>query len=224
MCDELFEHEGTVDKFEGDAIIAFWNAPVDVPDHGRLACETAWRCRELHREMNVELASMGFPELHTRIGLNTGEMVVGNMGSENRFDYTIMGEAVNLTSRLEGTNKVYGTSIMTTARTVEACGDVFVFRELDTVRVVGQKRPVTLYELVCRTEDLDADLSGRLEAYRAALALYRDGRFPEAAAAFDCVGDDPPSEAMSRRSRALAASLAPEALEAWDGVYTLSSK
>jgi adenylate cyclase len=223
MTDVVMSNLGTVDKFEGDAIIAFWNAPVDVPDHAGRACETAWRCRELHGEMNRELREMGFPELRTRIGLNTGEMVVGNMGSGDRFDYTIMGEAVNLASRLEGTNKVYGTSVMTTSGTVGSCGDSFVFRELDTVRVVGQKRPVTLYELVCRTEDLDGETRGRLEAYAAALSLYREGRFGEAAAGFGAVGDAP-SNAMAARCREFLASPPPGGEGSWDGVYALSSK
>ena len=223
MTDVVMSNLGTVDKFEGDAIIAFWNAPVDVPDHAARACETAWRCRELHDEMNRELREMGFPELRTRIGLNTGEMVVGNMGSEDRFDYTIMGEAVNLASRLEGTNKVYGTSVMTTSGTVASCGDAFVFRELDTVRVVGQKRPVTLYELVCRTGGLDGETRGRLEAYAAALSLYREGRFGEAAVGFGAVGDAP-STVMAARCGEFLASPPPGSEGTWDGVYTLSSK
>ena len=223
MTDVILSTKGTVDKFEGDAIIAFWGAPLDVPDHAVLACRSAWRCRELHREMNTGLIEMGFPELFTRMGLNTGEMVVGNMGSERRFDYTIMGEAVNLASRLEGTNKLYGSTIMTTGVTVEACRGEFLFRELDTVRVVGQRRPVTLYELVCPADAIDRETGNLLAAYAGALDLYRQGSFVEAASAFEAVGDGP-GAAMASRCREFIRVPPADTGDGWDGIFNLSSK
>jgi adenylate cyclase len=223
MTDVIMDTGGTVDKFEGDAIIAFWGAPLDVPGHELQACSAAWQCRELHTEMNREFTGMGFPELYTRIGLNSGEMVVGNMGSENKFDYTIMGEAVNLASRLEGTNKIYGTAIITTAVTVEGCGGEIVFRELDTVRVVGQEKPVTLYELICPAAGLDEGTAARLESYARALELYRKGRFPEAAEAFEAVGDGP-GMSMATRCREFTVTSPVQDGTGWDGVYNISVK
>jgi adenylate cyclase len=223
MTDVILSLKGTVDKFEGDAIIAFWGAPLDVPDHAVKACRSAWTCRELHTEMNRNLIEMGFPELHTRMGLNTGEMVVGNMGSERRFDYTIMGEAVNLASRLEGTNKLYGTTIMTTGVTVEACSGEFIFRELDTVRVVGQCRPVNLYELICPADAMDTATGNLLTAYAGALDLYRQGSFTEAATAFDLAGDGP-AAAMASRCREFICTPPARTGDRWDGIYNLSSK
>jgi adenylate cyclase len=221
MADVVMETGGTVDKFEGDAIIAFWGAPLRLDDHARRGCTAAVRCQELHQRLNPRLAEEGFPELFTRIGLNTGSMVVGNMGSEKRFDYTMMGEAVNLASRLEGTNKIYGTKIMATTATADAAGAEFIFRELDTVRVVGQSRPVTLWELLGFAEDVEEDSLRRMEAYGEALAVYRSGELEEAARMFTDIPDDPPSRAMEARCKSI---LRGETNAYQNGIFNLSSK
>jgi len=223
MTDVILSTGGTVDKFEGDAIIAFWGAPLDVPDHALQACRSAWMCRELHRDMNSELEQQGFPPLFTRMGLNSGDMVVGNMGSRKRFDYTIMGEAVNLASRLEGTNKLYNTTIMTTGVTVDASRNEFVFRELDTVLVVGQKKPVVLFELICPVGQLDNRTETALDAYAKALECYRKGNFPEAHGLFSAIGDGP-SSALAARCTSLAERRKTSPGEHWDGVFTLTQK
>jgi adenylate cyclase len=221
LTDIILETGGTVDKFEGDAIIAFWGAPIRMDDHASRACRAALLCQAAHGPLNAELAGSGIPELVTRIGLGTGPMVVGNMGSSRRFDYTVMGSTVNLGSRLEGTNKVYGTSIMVHEETVASAGSEFIFRELDTVRVVGQKNPVRVFELVCARENATPELSSRLASYAGALELYRAGDFPAAARIFDAVGD-PPSAEMSRRCSEYLSKGLPGT--DWDGIHNLSSK
>ena len=221
MADIIMDSGGTVDKFEGDAVIAFWGAPLQLSDHAARACDAALSCRDMHAGLNRELAVGDYAEIVTRIGLNSGPMVVGNMGSEKRFDYTMMGEAVNLAARLEGVNKAYGTRIICSEETAEASGDGFVFRELDIVRVVGQARPVKLMELVCRRGCLDAAETDILNGYADALALYRKGSFAEAARLFARLKNDPPSVRMAGRCEEMARG---ETAPHDDGVFTLRSK
>ena len=146
MTEIIFEYEGTLDKYVGDEIMAFWNAPIEQSNHTELACRTALdQMKKLH-----DLNSGWPPEkrLNIGIGLNTGVMTVGNMGSTSRMDYTLMGDNVNLGARLEGTNKVYGTNIIISEHTYEKIKDLFVVRELDNIRVKGKKKPVKIYELI----------------------------------------------------------------------------
>jgi adenylate cyclase len=150
--DVVLETGGVIDKYEGDAIIAFWNAPLDVADHAARACDAALRCQEACAAFRTESEQKGLPSIRVRIGLNTGPMVVGNMGSSKRFDFTIMGDAVNLASRLEGANKAFGTYTMVSEATRSACGDGFAFRELGRLRVQGKQQLVTAFELLGRGE------------------------------------------------------------------------
>jgi adenylate cyclase len=146
MTDIIFQYEGTLDKYVGDEIMAFWNAPVEQKDHAEMACRAALDMMNKLHELNSS-----WPErkrLNIGIGLNTGIMVVGNMGSKNRMDYTLMGDNVNLGARLEGTNKFYGTNIIISAFTYEIVKHRFVCRELDTIRVKGKQKPVKIYELL----------------------------------------------------------------------------
>jgi class 3 adenylate cyclase len=148
MTDVIFRYEGTLDKYVGDEIMAFWNAPVEQKNHAELACRAALDMMSKLRDLN-EL----WPEekqLNIGIGLNTGIMVVGNMGSSNRMDYTLMGDNVNLGARLEGTNKFYSTNIIISEFTYEKVKDkgLFLMRELDTIRVKGKHKPVKIYEIM----------------------------------------------------------------------------
>lgn len=222
MTDIILETGGTVDKFEGDAIIAFWGAPLRLDDHALRACSAALRCHEAHTDMNRQLAQEGYSELFTRIGLSTGDMVVGNMGSSKRFDYTVMGSTVNLGARLEGANKVYGTSIMVQQDTFRNAESEFIFRELDTIRVIGQQEPVTVYELKCRRHELTDKLESTLRDYSEALAHYRKGDFKDAERIFSGAGD-PTSLIMAQRCRKIAAEYADDPGK-WDGVFNLLSK
>ncbi|MEN8209129.1 MAG: adenylate/guanylate cyclase domain-containing protein [Candidatus Fermentibacteria bacterium] len=222
MTDIILDTGGTVDKFEGDAIIAFWGAPLPLPDHAVRACSAALRCHEAHADMNRQLLQEGYSELFTRIGLSTGDMVVGNMGSSKRFDYTVMGSTVNLGARLEGVNKVYNTSIIVREDTFIHAEDAFVFRELDTIRVIGQQEPVTIFELKCRRHEITDQLQSELHEYSQALDLYRKGDFSDAERIFSGLAD-PASLLMAERCINMLDEL-PGDLEEWDGVFNLSSK
>ena len=225
MCDIISEYEGTVDKFEGDAIIAFWGAPLQQKDHARRACLAAIDMQEHMRGYRERLKAQGRPVLHVRIGLNTGEMLVGNMGSAQRMDYTMMGDAVNLAARLEGANKFYGTYAMISENTYEQARDVVEARELDLIRVVGRREPVRVYELLGRKGELDPGRAELAERYRDALAAYRAQRFEAALEGFQQVleldPDDGPALTYVDRCRVFLE--APPATD-WDGVYQLTGK
>ena len=214
MTDIILSSGGTVDKFEGDAIIAFWGAPVEYEDHAERGVRTALECQRKHIELNRGLLEQGFPELHTRMGLASGPMVVGNMGSVKRFDYTMMGTDVNLASRLEGVNKVYGTKILIADRTRKELPEDMICREIDTVMVVGQKTPVTVWEPCLKKEDW-------FDTYAEALGYYRNGEFERALGLFVSIPDDSPSREMSRRCGIFIEKGAPEN---WSGTWILSSK
>jgi adenylate cyclase len=146
MTDIIFKYEGTLDKYVGDEIMAFWNAPVEQQNHPELACMAALEMMQKLKELNEEWTED--KKLNIGIGLNTGVMTVGNMGSKSRMDYTLMGDSVNLGARLEGTNKIYGTNIIISEYTHENVKDKFICRELDTIRVKGKNKPVQIYEVL----------------------------------------------------------------------------
>ena len=148
MTEIVFKYDGTLDKYVGDEIMAFWGAPVELEDHAFMACKCAIEQIEDLKKMNEKWQREGKPVLNIGIGLNTGDMVVGNMGSASRMDYTLMGDMVNLGARLEGTNKMYGTRIIISEFTYEHVKDRVIVRELDLIRVKGKELPVRIYELV----------------------------------------------------------------------------
>ncbi len=148
MTELVFRYQGTLDKYVGDEIMAFWGAPIPFEDHALQACKSAIEQMKKLHELNAMWEEQGKPSLNIGIGLNTGPMVVGNMGSSSRMDYTLMGDNVNLGARLEGTNKVYGTNIIISENTYEHVRDHVVVRELDLIRVKGKEQPVVIYELV----------------------------------------------------------------------------
>ena len=147
MTDIILESGGTLDKYEGDAIIAFWNAPVDQPDHALRACRASVLCQRKLTARRAEFEERFGATMHMRIGLNTGPVIVGNMGSTQRFDYTVLGDAANLAARLEGANKVFGTYLMISDSTRQAVDSEMMFRELGDLRVVGRRQPVKVFEL-----------------------------------------------------------------------------
>ncbi|MBN2443529.1 MAG: hypothetical protein JXJ04_19370 [Spirochaetales bacterium] len=148
LCSIIMRKKGTIDKFIGDGIMAFWGAPVTLPDHPELACEAALACQKRLKELNIIWEEKKLPPLHTRIGIHTGNTVVGNVGSSERMNYTIVGDNVNLASRLEGTNKIYGTKVLISEDTYERVADKFLVRPLDIVAVKGRSKSVRIYELV----------------------------------------------------------------------------
>ena len=175
----IVQHQrGTIDKYIGDAIMAFWNAPVDLTDHASRAVQTALEMQAALPQLNKEFAARGWPDVKIGVGVNTGRMSVGNMGSEFRMSYTVMGDAVNLGSRLEGITKQYGVGILVTQTTVEA-DPVHVFMKVDDVRVKGKAKPVAIYQPLGRKDELSeqAVMSARVfeEAYKRYQSCDWDG-------------------------------------------------
>jgi adenylate cyclase len=215
---------GTVDKFIGDAVMAFWNAPVAQPDHAARALRASRELLAAVSRLNAQWSSRGLPPLGMRVGVATGPAVVGNVGSQTKFNYTVMGDTVNLASRVEGAAKVYGTSSLITDTTAAAAGGAVALRELDRLRVKGRAEAVTVFEVL--TEDTPAFTRAEaLRAYAKGLEAYRARAFDEAAAQFDLVlavvPEDGPAQEMKERCHELAASPPPAG---WRGEHVLTSK
>jgi adenylate cyclase len=182
MTAKVFAHRGSLDKYIGDAIMAVYGAPIAEPQHPRLACRSALDMVEALRALQQSLRSRGLPPIDIGIGINTGPMIVGNMGSADRFNYTVVGDAVNLASRIEHLNKDYGTNVLVSEHTFEHVKDEFpASREVDRVQVRGRTQPVRLFELVPPGKFASLDW---LEEYRAAYAMMREGDAERARALF----------------------------------------
>jgi adenylate cyclase len=239
MCDIIAEHGGTIDKFEGDLIMAFYGAPIRIEDHAARAVQGAidmqiklvelrqrWEREKRMTALRQMWADQGRGDFFTvRIGINTGEMVVGNMGSHTRVDYTIMGDAVNLASRLEGAGKAYGVTSMISEDTYRAAREGIQVRELDSIRVVGKDEPVRVYEILGRTGQVDAALTQAADVYAQGLAAYRERRWDEAISLFEtglqARPQDGPCRIFIERCRDYQQDPPPEA---WDAVHNLDAK
>lgn len=214
MTDIILEEGGTLDKYEGDAIIAFWNAPLDQPDHALRSCRAAIRCQRKLASRKEEFAERAGSELKARIGIHTGPVVVGNMGSRSRFDYTVLGDAANLASRLEGANKVFGTFLMVSIDTWEALEGQLIGRELGAIQVVGRKTPVRVFEPQgFPDEEVRNDLSPGHQ-------LIRESKWEEALAYFQSLEGDAAADVYAARVMTIMAGTEEE----WDGVWRLTSK
>ncbi|MFZ2089744.1 MAG: adenylate/guanylate cyclase domain-containing protein [Desulfobaccales bacterium] len=183
MSKIVVKHGGTIDKFMGDAIMALYGAPLHFPDHARRACETAVEMVETLKILDQEWVAQGRPPLRIGIGINSGPVAVGNMGSDTLFDYTAIGDNVNLASRLEGLNKYYGTDIIVSGSTAESLDNHFVLRELDLVRVKGKKQQVTIFELL-GTGPPEPDLERFVQLYHQGLVALRNRQWDEGLSAF----------------------------------------
>jgi len=204
MTDVIEAQGGFVDKYIGDAIVAVFGAPLDDPDHAANAVHAALRCAARLPTLDRVNAAFG-RTVRQRIGLNSGEALIGNIGSRRRFNYTVMGDMVNLASRLEGTNKFYGTTVIASEATVELTGRAFVWRELDAIRVKGRTQPVRIFEPLGAAGEVAPDLMSRAQVYGEGLTRYRARDFAAAAEQFARVaGDDPPSARLLERARQLA--------------------
>ena len=224
MTNQVFYYDGLLDKYMGDAIMAVFGAPLDQPDHARRACLTALAMmRELRRLQNKWEAE-GRPVFDIGIGINSGEMVVGNMGSAMRFDYTVMGDMVNLGSRLEGANKEYGTNIIISEFTYNHVKDTICCREIDSVRVKGKTRPVRIFELLGEKKD-EPGYQNLIKVFATGLTLYRDGKWDDAIAAFQDAckikHDDFVSTTYIERCKTLKQH--PPA-HPWNGVFVMTKK
>jgi class 3 adenylate cyclase len=227
MSDIILEEKGTIDKFEGDAIIAFFGAPLELRDHARRACAAAIIMKRLEADVNRYIIENDISPspMFTRIGINSGEMVVGNMGTQKKMNYTIISNAVNLAARLEGVNKYYGTWIIASEITIKETGGHFLSRKLDRIRVVGIKEPVWIYELLEKTEDASAALREKVSLFHNALGLFETRSWKDAEKAFNHIlglyPDDGPSLLYLDRCRQFQKN-APAA--GWDGVFDMIEK
>ena len=227
MSDIILEQKGTIDKYQGDAIIAFFGAPNKLADHALRTCAVAVLMKRLEKEINKQITERGLSQqpIHTRIGINTGEMVVGNMGTSKKMNYTVMGNEVNLASRLEGVNKQYGTFIIASESTIKETGDKLLFRRLDLIRVVGIHKPVRIYEILEMRADAPQELHTLVKLFHIALNLFEDSKWQEAEAAFNKVlenfPDDSPSLFYLKRCKLF---LENPPANNWDGVFDVSVK
>ncbi|MDX1294779.1 MAG: adenylate/guanylate cyclase domain-containing protein, partial [Sulfurimonadaceae bacterium] len=188
LSDTIMELGGTIDKYEGDAIIAFWNAPLPQEKHAALAVEAALTCQRLLHDHNDRFLETYGHVIKTRFGIHTGDVIIGNLGTEKRFDYTFIGDAGNLASRLESANKQFSSYIMISEATREAMGERYPCRELGTIAVVGREEPVRVFE------PLETAYPGS-DAYHAALHAFYAEEFDAAEEGFAAFAD---SDAVSR--------------------------
>ena len=226
MTDIILEHKGIIDKYEGDAIMAEFGAPMYYPDHATKACLVALKMQEKLAEMRKVWKEEGRAELRARVGVNTGNMVVGNMGSREVFDYTVMGDAVNLASRLEGANKMYGTYIMISEFTYEWIKEDFHTRLLDLLMVKGKAKPVAVYELIAqKTDDVPDYLAELIAHYNLGYGSYTEKNWDAAIGHFKkCLSilpDDPPSKTYLDRCEVYLETPPPDD---WDGVFVMTTK
>jgi len=227
MSDVVLAEKGTIDKYEGDAIIAFFGAPLDLADHALRACVSAITIKKIEAELNKTIMEQKLSPspLLTRIGVNTGDMVAGNMGTANKMNYTIMGNAVNLAARLEGVNKQYGTWILASENTVRETADALLYRKLDRVRVVGINEPVRLCELLDTADQANDQQKKLVQVFHESLDYFEKRDWTQAEKGFQDAlsiipGDSPSAIYLDRCKQFL--TTPPE--DNWDGVYNLTSK
>ena len=224
MTDILFQHNGTLDKYIGDAIMAFWGSPYPMEDHAYQACCCATEMVARLAELNREWTARGGREIAIGVGVNTGPVNVGNMGSDRRLAWTVMGDNVNLASRLEGMTKEYRVRIIISENTYAQVKSQFVAREVDKIRVKGKRHPVTIYELMGPMSELHQH-EALLAAYNAALECYRTRDWREATGKFGellfTYPQDGPTQVLLQRCVEFVDE-PPE--EDWDGVYVMKSK
>lgn len=221
----ILKHDGLINKYIGDCIMAFWNAPIDQKKHASFACWAALDCIAALNDLNRDFQSKGLPHIDCRVGINTGTVVVGNMGSLERFDYTVMGDAVNLASRFEGANKEYHSHIMVSDVTFDQAKDDIEARDLDLIRVKGKKEPRKVFEVLCKKGEMSEELRLGRNKYHEALKLYRQRQFDEAIHVFEEVFQYLPNDHLTRkyleRARTFKVSPPPTV---WDGVFEMKSK
>jgi adenylate cyclase len=222
MTDIIEAHGGFVDKYIGDAIVAMFGAPAEGTDHAAQAVRAALACFAELENLNRAAAASNGPKLAHRIGLNSGLALVGNIGSRRRFNYTVMGDSVNLASRLEGANKYFGTSILASESTMALTGAAFVWREVDAIRVKGRVEPVRVYEPLANAGQQSAEQLSHAASYSEGLTRWRQRDFVGAAQLFACCAAfDLPSALFMARAKKL--SLRPPE-EDWEPVHTLEEK
>lgn len=229
MTNIIMNHNGLVDKYIGDAIMALWNVPLDENKHAELACIASLEMKNKLAELNNKWHQEN-PELketlNIGIGLNTGEAIIGNVGSEERFDYTAIGDCVNLASRIEGLNKNYRTNTIISENTLKSLKEIgaenkFILRELDYVSVKGKKEPIKIYELICLSEEFNEEIKEIIKNFEQGLKLYREKKFDKAVEFFKKNEGDEPSKIFIERCKYFKQN-PPE--ENWDFVWIMKEK
>jgi adenylate cyclase len=225
MTDVVFKYDGYLDKYIGDAIMAFWNAPLDQPNHPVLACRAALEQTHALNEFNRRMALQGIAPVRARMGLHTGRALVGRMGPDSRRTYTAIGDSINLGSRLEGANKFYGTGMIVSEPTYKAAEPDIEARELDLVRVQGKTQAILIYELLGKKNALSPEKKQAYKQFVEGVALYRGRKFTEALDCFEDVRrvlpEDGPTFIYIKRCRHFLEAPPPPD---WDGVHTMTSK
>jgi adenylate cyclase len=218
-------HGGTVDKFIGDAIMAFWGAPEATADHAARACEAALDSQRRLADLRERAETPWLAHLHARVGVATGSVLVGNIGSRERFNYTVIGDAVNLASRLESLNKQYGTRILVSESTYVAARDRIIARPIDVVQVKGKQKGVRVYEPLCRTMDDDGSARALARCFEEGLSAYLARDFASAARAFEQAAAMRPGDATAEllRERCLQALASPPPAD-WNGIHVFTEK
>jgi adenylate cyclase len=224
MSENIRGNRGTLDKYIGDAVMAFWGAPVTLPDHAARAVATALQMQATAKTLSADFLARGWPELKIGIGLNTGEMRVGDMGSKIRRAYTVMGDAVNLSSRLEGITKVYGVGI-TVGEGTRRAAPAFAYRELDRVRVKGKNEPVPIFEPIALESELDENSRSMLQKWHTALGLVRSQQWDDAETLLNELHAQAPGDLLYTLylERIAYYREHPPAMD-WDGVTTFETK
>ncbi|HLY10983.1 MAG TPA: adenylate/guanylate cyclase domain-containing protein [Planctomycetota bacterium] len=222
-AEEIFKTEGTIDKYMGDAIMAFWNDPIAQADHALRACLTAINAQKRLRQMAIKMKERGLPEMRARIGINTGVATVGNMGAKHQVGYTVIGDEVNLASRLEGVNKEFGTEIIISEAACMPAKEKLDVRELALIKVKGKKVPVRIFELIGVKGEAPADRLERAKRFEEAFAEFQARRFSKAWEMFLSLthkGDRPSEVYVSLCERYMSDPPPPD----WDGSYQMEHK
>ncbi len=224
MTSIIIKDQGLVDKYMGDAIMAFWGAPLDLPNHAEIACSSSLEMIEKLQKLQKKWKQQDIPFFDVGIGLNSGEAIVGNMGSSTRFDYTAIGDNVNIASRMEGLNKVYGTNIILTEKTYRLVKDKFETRKLDAVKVKGKNEPILIYELLSRKNELSKKQRDFISSYEDGLELYFQKKWREAITSFQRAleyNEDKAANMLIMRCQEFIQN--PPSIE-WNGIWTQDNK
>ncbi len=226
MTNIILVNDGTLDKYQGDAIVAFWGAPIPQSDHALRACRATVAMQDTLKDLRERWRRENKPSLNVRIGISTGEMIVGNMGGTDRFDYTVIGDMVNLGARLEGANKQYRTNVMVSEGTYQHVKQHVIVRELDMLVVAGKTKPVRVYELISMMNDQISDQrTAFLDYYTCGVKLYRERRWDDAIKCFErglkLFPEDYPTQMYIERSHMYRSAPPPDE---WNGVFILLTK
>ena len=227
LIDFVFQYEGLLDKYTGDGIMALFGAPIEREDHALLACRAAFAHKKLREELEKkqELTATENLHLQTRIGINSGPLVAGNIGGEKRMDYTAIGDTVNLAARLEGVNKIYQTNIIISQNTYEQVKEKFICRELDSLMVKGKTKPTCIYEIIDeRTDEIDSSKYEWIEIYKQALEFYREGNWQKAGELFHELSEEPYNDNASQVMLTRCMYLLEFPPKKWDGILKLDVK